>query len=145
MSKPQIELLTVAHHAEAINGMLYIMGAGWTDMRRPRPPGSPPPATHFGVGLSVLTPWAGTNQQHRLAMWLEDEDGKVVWRTDSTFEVGRPPGARHGSDQRAVVAIDANVAFQKVGGFRLVAELNDDSTSRKAYSFRIHDIAARAA
>ena len=32
---PQIEYVTLAHHAEAINGLLYLQGAGWSEMEQP--------------------------------------------------------------------------------------------------------------
>ena len=39
---PEIEYVTVANHAEAINDMLYLQGAGWTDIQQPMGPKGQP-------------------------------------------------------------------------------------------------------
>ncbi len=40
--KPTIEFLILAHHVEAVNGLLYISGGGWNDHRRVPAHGVPP-------------------------------------------------------------------------------------------------------
>ncbi len=131
-----IEFVTVANHAEALNGLLYLSGGGWTDVRRAVPQGAPPPVTHFGIAISVLVPWNETNQQHHLVFRLEPEDGGELVRMEADLEMGRPPGLPAGSDQRAVLAINADIQFPAAGGYRVVAELGEQVS---ATSFRVHD------
>lgn len=135
----EIDLLTVANHAEALNGMLYLAGAGWTDLRRPIGPDGRPVSSHLGIGVAVAVPWGETNRKLRLVIRIEDEDGLVLMSADGNLEVGRPPGIPQGVDQRAVLAVDANIAFPKAGGYRVVAELD---SHLRTVSFRVHDIVA---
>jgi hypothetical protein len=135
---PEIEYLLLADHAEAVNGKLYVMGAGWTNVSRPpRPAPDAMPITHFGVGVSVLVPWTQTNNRHHLIVRIESEDGEpVLGRVEADLEVGRPPGLRHGSDQRAVLALNVDMTFPAPGGYRIVAELGDQT---KTASFQVMD------
>lgn len=134
---PEIEYLLLADHAEAANGKLTVMGASWTDAWRPRPPDAPPPITHFGIGVSVLVPWTETNRTHHLVLTVEHEDGAInLGPIETDLEIGRPPGIPHGSDQRAVLAVNADVQFPAPGGWRVVARLGEQT---KTVSFRVHD------
>lgn len=100
-------LVLLCDYAEAINGKLYIMGGGWTVC---------PPGPHMmAVVVRVNVPWAETNAKHKLAVFLQDDNGnqvafgeppKPVIQTGD-FEVGRPPGVPTGSD----------IAFTHVFGF----------------------------
>ena len=56
----QIELLTLANHAEVQNGLLYLSGAGWDRVTRAYKEGKKPRPQHFAIALSVLVPWAET-------------------------------------------------------------------------------------
>ena len=69
-----IEMLTLANHAEAINGLLYLSGAGWNRITRTYPENGEPNPHHFGIGVSVLVPWTEANRKHRLALWIEGVD-----------------------------------------------------------------------
>ena len=134
---PEIEYMLLADHAEAADGKLNVIGAGWTDQwRAPRPETNPPPITHFGIGVSVLIPWTETNRRHHLVLRIEDEDGGAVGNVEADLEMGRPAGLPAGSDQRAVLAMNADVQFPHPGGWRVVAQLGDQT---KTVSFRIHD------
>lgn len=134
---PDIELLTLANHAEAVNGLLYLAGAGWDTVTRNYQPGGQPLPHHFGIGVAVLVGWHETNQNWPLRLWIEDEDGGPrLLSIDANLEVGRPPGRPPGTPIRAVLAILANVAFPAPGGYRLVAEIDG---SQRTYSFRVVD------
>lgn len=138
---PEIEFVMVADHAEVINGKLYLMGGGWTDLRRPSSvDGQSPPPTHMSIVASVLVGWTETNQAHKLDIRVEDSDATIkLAELETVIEMGRPAGIPPGSDQRALLAVNAGLAFPKPGTYRVLATLGDDT---KLATFRVHDLTA---
>jgi hypothetical protein len=134
---PTLEYVTLANHAEAVNGLLYLSGAGWTDHSRPAPTEEMRVSSHFGIGVSVLVPWTETNSPHALTVRVETEDGDVILDATGNIEVPRPLGIPPGSDQRAVLAVNVDLHFEESGGYRVLAELAEQ---RKVVSFRVHDV-----
>jgi len=133
----EIEMLTLANHAEAVNGLLYLSGAGWDRLTRRYRRDGRAPVNHFGIAVSVKVPWAEANRKHHLSLWIEHEDGgQPLIRADGDLEVGRPPGVPEGSDRRAVLAIDAQVEFPRPGGYRLVGQIGE---GRRTYGFSVVD------
>jgi len=133
---PEVETLMVANHIEAINGLLYVSGGGWTDLWRGTFPEGQAPVNHFGIGLGVRIGWTETNRQHHLVVRLAHEDGEEIFRGEADVEVGRPPGVPEGSDQRAVLAITLEMQFPRPGGYQLATEL---AREERSISFRVHD------
>ncbi len=134
---PQVELLTVANHAEAINGLLYLSGAGWTDLRRSMPPQGPVPVNHIGIGIAILVAWNETNQRHRVTLRIENADGGELMSMQADLEMGRPPGLVPGSDLRGVIAINGELQFPAAGIYRVVTSVAD---SQRSVTFRVHDV-----
>jgi hypothetical protein len=135
---PEVEFAILANHAEAHNGLLYLAGGGWTDANLAFPPEGPSAPLHFGIAVSVLVPWTETNRKHRLLVGIEHEDGgSPVVQFDGEIEVGRPPGAQHGADQRAVIAINSLTQFPRPGGYRLVVKVNNSKL--RTVSFRVRN------
>lgn len=122
---PEIEYVTMANHAEAINGLLYLQGAGWTDALQPPGPNGLPGIIHFGVGVSILIGWTETNRRFPLILTVRHEDGAELVNISAQVEAGRPAGIPAGSDIRSVLAVNAEVQFAKTGGYELRAELGD--------------------
>lgn len=132
-----IEFLILANHAEAQNGLLYISGAGWTELYRGQlGANGEPPINHFGIATSVSVPWEETNRIHRLIIRIERDDETELGRVEADFELGRPPGLPEGAEQRAALGIGADIAFPELGGHRVVARVGDHERS---VSFRVRD------
>lgn len=132
---PEIEYIVNADHAEAINGKLYLHGAGWTDLQQPIGPAGQPAIVHLGIAVSILIGWNETNRRFPLTVTLTHEDGAEVARVEAQIEAGRPPGIPAGSDFRSVLAVGADIQFPTTGAYRLSAELNGE---RKTVTFRVH-------
>ncbi len=132
---PEIEYLTLAHHAEAINGLLYLQGAGLTDLYQPRDAAGGQGMLHVGIAVSILMGWNEANQRFGLVLSIRHEDGSVLVSIDGQVESGRPPGLPPGSDLRSVLAVSAEVQFPQPGGYQLRAGLDDRVRS---VSFRVH-------
>ena len=129
----------LANHVEAVNGLLYVSGGGWTDHYRTLVPGGPPPMSRLGIAISVLVPWNETNQPHRLAVDVENEDASATLaRVDAQLNVGRAPQLPPGAEQHVVLALSVDLVFPQPGGYRIVARLDSDR-SVKAWPFRVHD------
>jgi len=139
---PEIEYLTVANHAEAINGMLYLQGAGWTTIQQPVNPQGVPAVMTFGIAVSILIGWNETNRRYPLVLRLSDEDGDEVFRIDAQAEAGRPPGTPVGSRMRSVLALNAAVPFGRAGGYELRADLADE---HRSVAFQVQHIIAPGA
>jgi len=134
---PKVEYVTMANHAEAVNGLLYLSGAGWTEHWRTPPAEGPPPASYVGIGVSILVAWGETNRRHRLTLRVEGEDGATeLYRLEADLEVGRPPGVPPGIDLRSVLAANLPLVFPQEGGYRVVAQIGNEGQTT---SFRVHD------
>jgi len=100
--------MMLADNAQAVQGKLYILGAGW-NFTFPGMPGA--------VAGIVTVPWHETNRKHVLTFSLVDDGGSAVrvgtpqgtqepLMIRSEFEVGRPPGVRPGSSFSHPIAIN---------------------------------------
>lgn len=133
--RPTIDFVVVANHAEAQNGLLYLMGAGFTDLFVPPAPEGQNAPVHIGIGISMVVPWSETNKVHALSVWIENEDGQRVWEVPGiSVEVGRAPGLIAGSELRPQMAINAIMPCPPIGGYRVGAELAGHT---KTSSFRV--------
>jgi len=136
----RIDYLILANHVEAINGMLYISGGGWTEHYRLIQPDGKPPISHLGVGISIAIPWNETNAPHTVEMTIEDDDAReMVLHAKIGLSVGRPPQLPPGAEQHVVVAIPADIHFPHDGGYRLNLKLDGDSNT-KIWNFNVHDV-----
>jgi hypothetical protein len=138
---PEIEFVINADHAEAINGKLYLQGAGWTDIQLPVASNGQSGIVHMGIAVSILIGWNDTNRRFPLAVTLTHEDGDELTRVEAQVEAGRPPGIPHGADFRSVLAIGAEIQFPRTGTYRLRADLNGQ---QRDVAFRVHRAAQQS-
>jgi len=132
---PEIEFVTLSNHAEAINGLLYLQGAGWTDITTGTGPDEQLSSVHIGIGISILIGWNETNTSFPLEFAMLHEDGgQPILDGQGQIESGRPPGIPAGGDLRSVLAINADVAFPRTGGYQFRVTLADVT---KSVSFRV--------
>ena len=143
MDAPRIENLILANHVEAVNGLLYISGGGWTDHWRPAAIGpGQPVVSHLGVGVTVLVPWTASGNPYPLSVAVQDAVGNQIAGMATQLNATRPPGLPTGADLRSVLALSMNLVFPKSGEYRVVATLADQPTCR--VDFRVHDVAPPA-
>ncbi|MHB1575006.1 MAG: DUF6941 family protein [Candidatus Dormibacteria bacterium] len=139
MEMPEVENLVLANHVEAVNGLLYISGGGWTDHWRPQPPvGGGPIVSHLGVAVTVVVPAAAPSIPQQLSVTIEDEQERQVAGLQTQINQARPPGLPPGQPQRISLALSFNIVFPVAGDYRLVARLGI-STPREL-QFRVHDV-----
>lgn len=141
MDQPQIETLMLCNHAEAINGLLYISGGGWTDHWRRTPPGSAqPPVTHMAVAVTVTVPWvASGGGGYPLQVSIEDLAGTKIAGINAQLSGARPPGLPTGAEMRAALALSLELVFPKPGEYRVAAVLAGQPP--RLLEFRVHDVA----
>lgn len=90
--------MLLCDYAEELGGKLYIMGAGWSQLRTPNQP------SDMALAIKISVPWNQANEPHTLMIRLVTEDGDPVPNergeeviVGGKVEVGRPPGVRPGS------------------------------------------------
>jgi hypothetical protein len=137
---PDIEFLILANHAEAINGMLYLSGGGWTDHRRPVRAGMPPPTSHLGIAVGICAPWTGQDRTVTLEVDIETMDGTTkLAQVSGGLQMSAPPEEPPGGAQHAVIAINADVLFPQAGAYRISGRLTNGGSPRY-WNFRVHDM-----
>ncbi len=131
-------MLMPANHVEAVNGLLYLSGGGWTDLHR-RIVGRQVPPSHFGVALAVRVPWNETNTPHKFVVDIQNEDATAsIAHVDGEINIGRPPQITPGAAQHAVIALNVDTVFPAPGGYRIIASIDGDADTI-TWPFQVHD------
>ena len=126
----RVGILLLADSAEALDGKLYTLGAGWNMLRFPQRPAP----WSFSIALGLDVPWDATNRRHALALRVDDPDGEVLGDSFTMeVEAGRPPGAIQGQDQRIVFALGTQLEFERSGPHAVVVSVGDDEIGRTRF------------
>jgi hypothetical protein len=129
-------IVLLCDFAEALNGKLYTMGAGWATVVTFQPFN-----TYVAVRLSV--PWNATNQRHKLNLGLETEDGEPVMhplqteqqmRVEGEFEVGRPSGMKPGTPIVNCLVLPFLGLDLPDGGYAFVLKIDDSEVARATFT-----------
>ena len=133
--------MLLADHAQAADGKLNIIGAGWTIVG----PGPVP----FAIAILFEVPWDRANEEHAFRLELVDSDGDAVLMStpdgeapvmiEGQFEVGRPPGVKRGTALPFPLALNLGPHPLAPGGryeWRLTVDDESDEDWRLAFSTR---------
>jgi hypothetical protein len=119
--------------AEASGGKLFVLGGGWSVVRRPDVP------TPMALAIKISVPWDQANRPHNLKASLLTEDGEPVQLQDEPIqaegqlEVGRPPGTRPGTPLGAPLALSFGALSLSEGGYVWELEVDDDVVARTPF------------
>ncbi len=129
----EIENLMLANHAEAVNGLLYLTGGGWTHhWRGPAQAGQPRPS-QIGFAATIIAPAGEVTSQFPFAVRITAGDGTEVVRADGTMTIGSGDAV---TTKRAALAGNFGVAFPVSGRYELGVEIPG---SRRSVEFWVHD------
>ncbi|MEK6720587.1 MAG: hypothetical protein AABZ33_07965 [Chloroflexota bacterium] len=124
--------------AQASEGKLYILGAGWNF--------TGPQVTPMALALLVEVPWNEANLQHQVVIELHDEDGQPArigpeaqpLRIETQLEVGRPPGHPHGTPLNVPLAINLGPLPLTPGGrYVWVVSIDGETDDHWRASFNV--------
>jgi hypothetical protein len=115
----------LADSAEVREGLLFILGGGWTQVG---PQGQP-----FAIAGLLEVDWDEANRRHDLEFTIEDEDGGALMvptptgdqplRIGAGVEVGRPAGTPQGTSFNVPIALPL-MPLPWVPGRRYVVKLS---------------------
>ncbi len=131
----QVETLMLANHAEALNGLLYIHGGGWSHHWRPVTAGHTPPS-QFAIAATFLIEPAELGRDFQVVFRIVSEQGEEVMKAEGPLQSAGRPGAND-TYTRAAIAVNANVVFPHEGSYTMSTAIGEGGTS--AVVFWVHD------
>ena len=121
--------------AAAVEGKLYVLGGGWSQILEVGIP------VNMGLAIKVAVPWDRTNENHNLVVRLVTADGEAVRLGDQNepvqatadFEIGRPPGLAPGTQLEAVFAPNFIGLVLDPDGYVWELEINGEILARAPF------------
>jgi hypothetical protein len=136
---PAVDFALLADAVQALSGKLYVLGGGWDILTL-----SSFPARHpsLAIGIRVRVPWSRADEEIRIGVDLQDEDGRRVLPGPELvheIKVRRPEGLPQGSDIGLVRSFTFNnLLFESPGAFSFVISINGEVSARLRFSVRKH-------
>lgn len=117
----EIDFVLLADFAQAANGKLTVVGAGWNILNAAQYPWP----LQFGLGMGFLVPWSETNRRHNFTFKIQQSEGKELGGGGGDFEIGRQAGIRPGMVQRVVIGISGQVQIEGPGTYEIRVTCGD--------------------
>jgi hypothetical protein len=129
----EVETVMLANHAEAVNGLLYVTGGGWSHhWRGPRQTDQPVPS-QVAFAATITAPPTEPASDISFTVRITGGDGAEVMRADGTMSMGSGDAT---SIKRAPLAGNFGIAFPGDGRYELTVEIPG---SRRSVEFWVHD------
>lgn len=139
----------IADSVATAENKLYAMGAGWDRLATKQFPARHP---RLGLGMIISVGYAETEQDHKVLVRLEDEDGQRLplggarplpgepdrrpTGITAAFSPGRPPSLVDGDERVVPVAVNLDgLVFESPGRYRFVLSVADKDL--KYLAFRV--------
>lgn len=114
--KVEIDFVLLGDFAQASNGKLTVVGAGWNIWNTPKYPNVLP----FGLGIGFLVPWGETNRKHKFTFKIAASEGDTLAEGGGEFEIGRKTGIPPGMLQRVVIGLSGQLEVKDPGTYEIV-------------------------
>jgi hypothetical protein len=129
----EIEGVMLANHAEAVNGLLYVSGGGWSHhWRGPHQAGQPVPS-QIAFAATITAPAKEPSTDLSFTVRITAASGSEVMRATGTMTMGRGDSV---SVKRGAIAGNIGIAFPDQGRYELTVEIPG---SRRSVEFWVHD------
>ncbi len=130
----QIDALMLCNSAEVRDGLLYVLGGGWTRCW-PEPGREFPLARPLGTVFAARIAYGETNEQHTFRLEVRDSDENPLGpeQREGGFRVGRDADLSPGMSQVVQVAGSLTVQIPAPGIYSLVLSVNGREEKRIAF------------
>jgi hypothetical protein len=135
----EVETVILANHAEALNGLLYVSGGGWSHhWRGPRPAGQPASPSQVAFAATITASATEVVAEIPFTVLITGPGTGEVMRATGTMTIGSGDAK---SERRAALAGNFGIAFPEEGRYELIVEIPG---SRRRVEFWVHDQAMPA-
>jgi hypothetical protein len=129
----EVETVMLANHAEALNGLLYVSGGGWSHhWRGPRPAGQPAPS-QVAFAATITASAKESVAEIPFTVLINGAGPGEIMRATGTMSIGSGDAK---SQRRAALAGNFGIAFPDEGRYELTVEIPG---SRRTVEFWVHD------
>lgn len=133
---PTVDIALLADAVQAVRGKLFVLGGGWDTLWVRQLPARHP---SLAIGLRLRVPVSWHSESLRLAVELQDADGKLVLPRSLSHDIELPSRPQSGtaSDYGFVRSFTFNnLQFMSEGAYSFVISVDDDPVSRLRFSVR---------
>ncbi|MGD2100884.1 MAG: hypothetical protein PVG83_01490 [Acidimicrobiia bacterium] len=134
---PSVDVALLADSIQAVRGKLFVLGGGWDTLWV-----SGFPARHpsLAIGLRLRVPVSWESDKLRLAVELQDADGKSLLPAPLSHEIKLPTRKLHPTTATDFGLVRSftfnNLRFDDEGAYSFVISVDDEPVSRLRFSVR---------
>ncbi|MGH7356541.1 MAG: DUF6941 family protein [Candidatus Rokuibacteriota bacterium] len=131
--------LLLADSAEVREGLVFMLGGGWTEIG--------PPPQPFALAGIIEVLWEETNRRRHLEIVIDDEDGRPLnvvtpagnepFKIEADFDVGRPPGPPGRSFNLPLAVTIAPLPWTPGRRYLVKAAVDGDTLDEVAFAVRM--------
>lgn len=134
---PSVDVALLADSIQAVRGKLFVLGGGWDTLWVT---GFPARHPSLAIGLRLRVPVSWKSDKLRLAVELQDEDGKPLLPAPLAHDVRLPAETPHPPSATDYGVIRSftfnNLRFDHEGAYSFVISVDDEPVSRLRFSVR---------
>ena len=130
----QVDVLMLANSAELREGLLYVLGGGWTRCW-PEPGQGFPYDRVIVAAFAIRVDYAETNEEHKFRLEIRDSDEAVLGpgQVEGGFTVGRDAHLTAGMSQVVQMAGPLAIKLPSAGVYSVVLSIDDREQQRIAF------------